>query len=76
MAIQLSPCDQPHLEPESPSEPPSSIKEPEVVYVKEVILKARVSFEKKKLDLRIYTFNVTFIEKIIEETILDKNHQV
>ena len=64
---------EPHIELKSTLEPPSSIEEPEVVNVKEIMLKARVPFERKKLNLSIYTFDEISIEQTVEETILDKS---
>ena len=54
--------------PELPPDFPASSEEPEV---KKVALKTRVPFERKKLDLSIYTFDVTLIEQSFEETLLD-----
>ena len=57
-------------EPERPLDPPASIEKPEI---EKVILKDRVSFERKKLDLNIYTFDDTQIEQSFEETLFHES---
>ena len=59
---------QPPVEPEPDLASTISTEEPEVV------LKSIVSFERKKLDLSIYTFDETPMEQFIEDTMM--NHQV
>ena len=54
--------------PELPLDLPASSEEPEF---EKVILKTRVPFERKRLDLSIYTFDETPIEQSFEETLLD-----
>ena len=57
----------PPVEPEPDPASTISTEEPEVV------LKSIVSFERKKLDLSIYTFDETPMEQFIEDTILDES---
>ena len=63
----------PHFFSESPPECLTSIAESEFVIIKEIVLKARVVFERKKFDLSIYIFDETLIEQSFQEALLDES---